>query len=72
MAVTEVVELEPPSLPWRAGSTTVMGMVGTLTRLFMGNLNAQHAHGLSGFLELLDERAEPASRRRGLITGETH
>ena len=59
----------PPSLLWRAGSTAVMGIVGTLTRAFTHGLNRQHAHGLDGFLELLDKRADINGRKRGLITG---
>lgn len=58
-----------PSLLWRSGSTTVMGVVGTLTRVFMHGLNWQDADGLDGFLELLDKRADVNSRQRGLITG---
>lgn len=62
----------PPSLLWRAGSTAVMGFVGTLTRAFMHGPNWQDAHGLDGFLELLDERADIDGRKRGLITGMQH
>ena len=58
-----------PSLLWRASSTTVMGIIGTLTRVFMHGPNWQDAHGLDGFLELLDERADIDGRQRGLITG---
>lgn len=60
----------PPSLPWRAGSTTVIGIIGTLTRAFMHGLNTQEGHGDEGFLRLLDERADISMRQRGLITGE--
>lgn len=59
----------PPSLLWRAGSTAVMGLVGTLTRAFMHGPNWQDAHGLNGFLELLNKRADVGDRKRGLITG---
>ena len=59
----------PPSLPWRASSITVMGIIGTLTRAFMHGLNWQDTHGLDGFLELLDKRADINGRQRGLITG---
>ena len=59
----------PPSLLWRAGSTAVMGFVGTFTRAFMHGPNWQDAHGLDGFLELLDKRADIEDRKRGLITG---
>lgn len=59
----------PPSLLWRASSTAVMGIVGTLTRAFMHGPNWQDAHGLDGFLELLDKRTDIDGRQRGLITG---
>lgn len=60
----------PPSLPWRAGTATVIGIIGTLTRAFMHGLNTQECHGHKGFLRLLDERADIGTRQRGLITGE--
>lgn len=60
----------PPSLPWRASSATVIGIIGTLTRAFMHGLNTQEGHGHEGFLRLLDERADIGTRQRGLITGE--
>lgn len=59
----------PPSLLWRSGSTAVMGLVGTLTRVFTHGPNWQDVHGLDGFLELLDKRADVDGRQRGLITG---
>jgi len=59
----------PPSLPWRASSATVIGLVGSITRIFMNGFNTQETHGLDGFLRLLDERADPEKRQRGLITG---
>ena len=58
-----------PSLLWRASSTAVMSIVGTLTRAFMHGPNWQDAHGLDGFLELLDKRTDIDGRQRGLITG---
>ena len=59
----------PPSWLWRASSTAVMGIVGTLTRAFMHGPNWQDTHGLDGFLELLEKRADIDGRQRGLITG---
>ena len=59
----------PPSLLWRAGSTAIIGFTGSLTRAFMHVPNWQDAHGLDGFLELLDKRADIDGRQRGLITG---
>ena len=49
-----------------------MGFVGTMTRAFMHGPNWQDAHGLDGFLELLDKRADIDGRTRGLITGMHH
>ena len=46
-----------------------MAIIGTLTRAFMHGPNWQDAHGLDGFLELLDKRADIDGRQRGLITG---
>ena len=60
----------PPSLPWRFGSATVMGVAGFLTRTFMYGLNNMETHGLDGFLNLVDERQDIDKRQRGLITGE--
>ncbi|KAL6716847.1 Lyso-phosphatidylcholine acyltransferase [Lecanora helva] len=61
----------PPSLPWRIGSSAVMGITGMLTNAFMHVLNTQNTHGLECFLDLLDQRADPNARQRGLITGQT-
>ena len=60
----------PPSLPWRFGSATVMGVSGFLTRVFMYGANSMETHGLDGFLNLVDERRDIDKRQRGLITGE--
>ena len=60
----------PPSLPWRFGSATVMGVSGFLTRTFMYGANSMETHGLDGFLNLVDERQDIDKRQRGLITGE--
>lgn len=35
----------------------------------MHGTNTQEAHGLDGFLRLLDERADVDKRQRGLVTG---
>ena len=58
-----------PSLPWRIASSTVMGFVGASVRSFMYGLNSTEAHGLDGFLELLEKRKDTDKRERGLITG---
>ena len=59
-----------PSLSWRIGSSITMGVIGVLSRLFMFGANKTEVHGLESFLELLDEREDINSRKRGLITGE--
>lgn len=59
-----------PSLSWRIGSSITMGVIGVLSRLFMFGANKTEVHGLENFLELLDEREDITSRKRGLITGE--
>ena len=59
----------PPSLPRRFGSAAVMGFVGILARTFMHGANSLEAHGLNGFLQLIDERGDIDKRKRGLITG---
>lgn len=58
-----------PSLPWRVGSATVMGLVGSISRIFMFGANRTEVHGLDQFLELLDERRDIDGRERGLLTG---
>lgn len=60
----------PPSLPWRFGSATVMGVIGILTRTFMYGANSMETHGVDKFLNLVDERRDIDQRQRGLITGE--
>lgn len=59
----------PPSLPWRIGSTVVVAFTGTITRIVMNVPNSQKAHGLEGFLKLVDSRADVDVRQRGLLTG---
>ena len=60
---------EAPSGPWRAASVFTMGAVGLLCKGFLTGLSKVETHGMEGFLKLLDEREDPASRERGLITG---
>lgn len=61
--------LEQPSLPWRLGSSLVMGLTGAICRVVMFGANKTEVHGLDRFLELLDEKRDIDSRQRGLITG---
>ena len=61
--------LEQPSLPWRVGSSLVMGFIGSIFRVALFGANRTKVHGLEGFLELLDERRNIEGRERGLLTG---
>ncbi|KAL1796603.1 hypothetical protein ACET3X_005143 [Alternaria dauci] len=63
---------EAPSGPWRAASVFTMGAVGLLCKGFLTGLSKVETHGMEGFLKLLDEREDPASRDRGLITVSNH
>ena len=58
-----------PSLPWRVGSSIVMGVAGALSRIFMHGASYTEVHGLDNFLQLLDSREDIEGRQRGLITG---
>jgi len=59
---------EPPLLQ-RVVSNTTIGLVGFLCRTFLYGLSRTEVHGLENFIELVDERRDPARRERGLITG---
>ncbi|MCJ1404307.1 hypothetical protein MMC11_007532 [Xylographa trunciseda] len=61
-----------PSLPWRTGSSIIMGLAGSLCRIFMFGASNPDIHGLDRFQELLDERADVDKRQRGLITVSNH
>jgi len=58
-----------PSLPWRIGSSAVMGIIGMASRSFLCGLNRVEVNGLDKFQQLLEERKDVAGRTRGLITG---
>lgn len=58
-----------PSLPWRIASSIVMGVTGTVFRIFLFGANNTEVHGLDRFLDLLDKRHDIEARQRGLITG---
>lgn len=60
---------DQPSSLWRACSSATMFQVGALCRAFLLGLNSTEVHGLESFMELLDSRSDPATRKRGLITG---
>ena len=58
-----------PSLPWRFGSSLIMGLTGSISRGFLYGLNYMEVIGLDRFLETLDKRKDVDARKRGLITG---
>lgn len=58
-----------PSLPWRFGSSLIMGLTGSVSRGFLYGLNYMEVIGLERFLETLDKRRDVDGRDRGLITG---
>lgn len=60
---------EPPMLQ-RVASNTTIGFVGFLCRTFLYALSRTEVHGLENFIELVEERRDPARRERGLITGD--
>lgn len=47
-----------------------MTEIGALCRGFLLGLSKLEVNGLQSFTELLDSRRDPATRTRGLITGE--
>lgn len=59
---------EPPALT-RAIHNGIVGTVGFLCRGFLYGLSRTEVHGLEHFQALVDERSDPRSRERGLITG---
>ncbi|SMQ48890.1 unnamed protein product [Zymoseptoria tritici ST99CH_3D7] len=60
------------SLPWRATSSTTLGLVGFLSRTFLYAFNRTEVQGVEKFMELLDERRDERSRTRGLLTVSNH
>ncbi len=58
-----------PSLPWRIGSSAVIGVTGGLCRAFLYTFNKTEAPGSDRFLKVLEERNDPEKRTRGLLTG---
>lgn len=58
-----------PSLPWRFGSSVIMGLTGGICRTFYYGLNKMEVVGLDKFLETLNKRENIQGRERGLLTG---
>ena len=69
MASSTVNSSTQPSLPWRIGSSILMGVTGSVFRVLLFAANDTSVHGLDGFLELLYHRRDIESRTRGLLTG---
>ncbi|KAI9804082.1 MAG: hypothetical protein M1825_001483 [Sarcosagium campestre] len=61
-----------PWLPWTVASALTMGVVGSLSRVFLYGANRTEVEGLQPFLRILDERSDVNSRERGLITVSNH
>lgn len=53
----------------RVKSSMIMGITGLISRCFLHGFNTVETHGLAQFRELLDSRADPEKRERGLLTG---
>lgn len=67
--MTDTPQPLAPSLPWRLGSSFIMGVTGMLCRSFLYGASRTEVHGLEDFLRILDERKEVEGRERGLVTG---
>lgn len=60
-----------PSLPWRIGSSLIMGLTGSLSKSFLYGLNNIEVIGMDRFLATLDKRKDVDGRGRGLLTSMT-
>lgn len=58
-----------PSVSWRILSSSIMGVTGSISRVFLYGLNYLEVIGLDSFLEKLNERSDIEGRQRGLLTG---
>ncbi|KAB5569979.1 acyltransferase-like protein [Coniochaeta sp. 2T2.1] len=61
-----------PSLPWRMASSLVLGVSSCISKTFLFGLNKTEVYGLQRFLEMVDDREDPAKRTKGLITVSNH
>ncbi|PGG95562.1 hypothetical protein AJ79_09981 [Helicocarpus griseus UAMH5409] len=64
--------LEQPSGFWRGCSTATMYTVAAACRAFLYTVSNTEVNGQEQFLKLLESRADPGSRTRGLITVSNH
>lgn len=58
-----------PNGLWRGASAMVMGLTCSISKGFLNGFNSLEVVGLDNFVKLLEERADPYERQRGLITG---
>lgn len=58
-----------PNGLWRGASAMVMGLTCSISKGFLNGFNSLEVIGLDNFVKLLEERADPYERQRGLITG---
>jgi hypothetical protein len=58
-----------PGLPTRMATSLTMGLVGSLSRMFLYGLSSVEVTGLERFLDILDKRRDVEGRQRGLLTG---
>ncbi|KAK7737051.1 Lyso-phosphatidylcholine acyltransferase [Cytospora paraplurivora] len=56
----------------RGSSAMVMGLTGVLSKGFLNGLNDLEVIGMDNFMELLESRADPFQREKGLITVSNH
>ncbi|KXJ97717.1 hypothetical protein Micbo1qcDRAFT_156691 [Microdochium bolleyi] len=63
---------DQPSLPARLASSATITFITAVCRTYLYGLNTVEVTGLDRFLDILDEREDPATRRRGLITVSNH
>lgn len=61
-----------PSLSWRFLSSLIMGVTGSMSRIFLYGFNQTEVTGLEKFLEKLDARSDVDGRKRGLVTVSNH
>lgn len=46
-----------------------MGVSSCISKAFLFGFNRTEVYGLQRFLDILDSRADPSKRQRGLVTG---
>ncbi|KAI6246927.1 hypothetical protein HI914_04997 [Erysiphe necator] len=61
-----------PSLQWRFLSSVIMGVTGSMSRIFLYGLSGLEVIGLEKFLEKIERRNDIEGRKRGLVTVSNH